>query len=158
VVLPVHGLGGGCGATTMAVNLAWELAITDRKSPPAVCLIDLDLQFGSVSTYLDMPRRDAVYELLSDTSVMDRDAFMQALLPFNDRLQVLTAPPELLPLDLIGPEDIDRIIDMARANFDYVVIDMPSTVVQWTETVLHQAHVYFACWSWTCARRRTRCA
>ena len=144
VVLPIHGLGGGCGATTMAVNLAWELAITDRKSPPAVCLIDLDLQFGSVSTYLDMPRRDAVYELLSDTSVMDRDAFMQALLPFNDRLQVLTAPPELLPLDLIGPEDIERIIDMARANFDYVVIDMPSTVVQWTETVLHQAHVYFA--------------
>ncbi len=144
VVLPIHGLGGGCGATTMAVNLAWELAITDRKSPPAVCLIDLDLQFGSVSTYLDMPRRDAVYELLSDTSVMDRDAFMQALLPFNDRLQVLTAPPELLPLDLIGPEDIERIIDMARANFDYVVIDMPSTVVQWTETVLHHAHVYFA--------------
>ena len=33
---------------------------------------------------------------------------------------------------------------MARANFDYVVIDMPSTVVQWTETVLNAAHVYFA--------------
>lgn len=144
VVLPVHGLGGGCGATTMAVNLAWELAIADRKSPPSVCLIDLDLQFGSVSTYLDMPRRDAVYELLSDTSVLDRDAFMQALLPFNDRLMVFTAPSELLPLDLIGPDDVGRIIDMARSNFDYVIIDMPSTVVQWTETVLHQAHVYFA--------------
>ncbi|MDP3860662.1 MAG: pilus assembly protein CpaE, partial [Phaeovulum sp.] len=30
------------------------------------------------------------------------------------------------------------------ANFDFVVIDMPSTVVSWTETVLSHAHVYFA--------------
>jgi pilus assembly protein CpaE len=144
VVLPVHGLAGGVGSTTMAVNLAWELATIDRKAPPSVCLIDLDLQFGSVSTYLDLPRREAIYELLSDTSVMDRDAFLQALLPFNDRLKVLTAPSDILPLDLLGPDDINRIIDMARTSFEYVVIDMPSSVVQWTESVLHQAHVYFA--------------
>ena len=30
------------------------------------------------------------------------------------------------------------------ANFDFIVIDMPSTVVQWTEAVLTRAHVYFA--------------
>jgi len=143
-VLPVHGLAGGTGATTLAVNLAWELATMDRKAPASVCLIDLDLQFGSVSTYLDLPRREQVYELLSDTAAMDRDAFLQALLPFNDRLKVLTAPADMLPLDLIGPDDITRIIDMARTSFDYVVIDMPTTVVQWTETVLHQSHVYFA--------------
>lgn len=144
VVLPVHGLGGGVGATTFAVNLAWELTIVDKKAPPRVCLLDLDLQFGSVSTYLDLPRREAVYELLSDTAVMDRDAFIQALLPFNETLQVLTAPNDMLPLDIVGSEDITRIIEMARANFDFVVVDMPSTVVQWTETVLTHAHVYFA--------------
>jgi pilus assembly protein CpaE len=33
---------------------------------------------------------------------------------------------------------------MARANFDFVVIDMPKTIVAWTETVLNAAHVYFA--------------
>jgi pilus assembly protein CpaE len=57
---------------------------------------------------------------------------------------VLTAPAEMLPLDLLAPEDVDRVISVARANFDYVIIDMPSTVVQWTEAVLSQAHVYFA--------------
>lgn len=144
VILPVHGLAGGVGATTFAVNLAWELANADRKAPPRVCLIDLDLQFGSVATYLDLPRRDAVYELLSDTGAMDRDAFLQALLPFNEILSVLTAPNDMLPLDLITGEDVGRIIDMARANFDFVVVDMPTTVVQWTESVLTQAHVYFA--------------
>ena len=144
VVLPVHGLAGGVGSTTFAVNLAWELANIEKDNPPRVCLIDLDLQFGSTSTYLDLPRRDAVLELLQDTASMDSDSFMQALLTFNEKLHVLTAPNELLPLDMIGQEDVQRIIATAASNFDYVVIDMPSTIAVWTETVLHAAHVYFA--------------
>ncbi len=144
VVLPVHGLAGGTGATTLAVNLAWELANIEKENAPRVCLLDLDLQFGTSSTYLDLPRRESVYELLSDTASMDNDSFMQALLTFGEKLHVLTAPSEVLPLDLVGPEDIDRLLETARTNFDYVVIDMPSTLVAWTETVLHQAHVYFA--------------
>ncbi len=144
VVLPVHGLGGGTGATTFAVNLAWELANIDKDEPPRVCLLDLDLQFGSASTYLDLPRREAVFELLQDTGSMDSEAFLQALLTFNEKLHVLTAPSEMLPLDIIGPEDVERLVEMARTNFDYVIIDMPSPLVQWTETVLHAAHVYFA--------------
>jgi len=144
VVLPVQGLAGGVGGTTFAVNLAWELAIVDKKAAPKVCLIDLDVQYGSCSTFLDLPRREAIYELLQDTSVMDQDAFMQALLPFNDKLQVFTAPYDMLPLDLITSEDVNRLIGMASRNFDYVVIDMPSTVVTWTEAVLNQAHVFFA--------------
>ena len=63
----VHGLAGGVGSTTMAVNLAWELATVSDKEEPSVCLLDLDLQFGTVSTYLDLPRRETVFEMLSDT-------------------------------------------------------------------------------------------
>jgi len=144
VVLPIHGLSGGTGATTVAVNLAWELANIDKHDSPRVCLLDLDLQFGSVSTYLDLPRRDAVYELLSGATSMDNDSFMQALLTFNDKLHVLTAPTDILPLDIVTAEDINKLIETARTNFDYVVVDMPSTLVAWTESVLHQAHVYFA--------------
>lgn len=142
VILPVHGLAGGVGATTFAVNLAWELA-TVQKDGPRVCLIDLDFQYGSVSTYLDLPRREAVYEMLSDTASMDSDSFIQAMLTFNDKLHVMTAPSEMLPLDIVTSEDINRVLDVARANFDFVVVDMPSTVVQWTEAVLHQAQIYF---------------
>lgn len=144
VILPVHGLAGGVGATTFAVNLAWELANVDRKQPPRVCLLDLDLQFGSVSTCLDLPRREAVLELLTQTARMDRDGFLQALLPFQEKLSVLTAPAELVPLDLVAPEDVARLVEMARSTFDYVVIDMPKPFQMWTETVLQAAHVYFA--------------
>ncbi|MBD3786450.1 MAG: AAA family ATPase [Sphingomonadales bacterium] len=149
VVLGVHGLAGGVGATTFAVNLAWELANPESSkknpvTPPRVCLLDFDFQYGSASTYLDLPRREVVFELLTDTAHMDADSFLQALLTFNDRLHVLTAPADMLPLDIVTGEDIERIIEMARANFDFVVIDMPTTVVQWTETALNAAHVYFA--------------
>ena len=143
VVLPVHGLAGGSGASTFATNLAWELASLTKESP-RVCLIDFDFQFGSVATYLDLPRKDAVFDLLTDAGSSDSDALLQAMLTFNDKLHVLTAPADMLPLDIINAEDIGRIVDMARANFDFVVIDMPKTIVAWTEAVLARAHVYFA--------------
>ncbi|TMV15145.1 AAA family ATPase [Arenibacterium halophilum] len=143
-LLVVHGLAGGCGSTTMAVNLAWELANVTKTDAPTVCLLDLDLQYGAVSTYLDLPRREAVFEMLQDTESLDEEVFGQALVSFEDKLQVLTAPADMVPLDLITPEDIQRVIDMARAHFDYVVVDMPSTLVLWSETVLQAAHVYFA--------------
>ncbi len=143
VILPVHGLAGGVGATTFAVNLAWELANVQKDNAPRVCLLDFNFQFGSVSTYLDLPRRETVYEMLSDTASLDADTFLQALLTFNDKLTVLTAPADMLPLDFVTSDDINRILDLARANFDFVVVDMPPTIVQWTEAVLNHAHLYF---------------
>lgn len=142
-VFVCHGMSGGTGSTTLAVNLAWELALLNRTDTPSVCLLDLDLQFGSASTFLDLTRREAVFEMLSDTDTMDEEIFGQSLLTFGDKLQVLTAPADMIPLDLISAEDVQRVINMARAHFDYVVIDMPSTLVQWTETVLGAAHLYF---------------
>ncbi|MEH6644816.1 AAA family ATPase [Sulfitobacter sp.] len=142
-VIVVHGLAGGTGSTTLAVNLAWELANLGKTDSPSVCLLDLDLQFGSASTYLDLPRREVVYEMLSDTEAMDEEIFGQALIGYEDKLQVLTAPSDMLPLDLLTSEDIGRVLDMARNQFDYVIIDMPSTLVQWSERVLTSAHIYF---------------
>ncbi|MDR9484130.1 MAG: AAA family ATPase [Sediminimonas sp.] len=146
VLMAVQALAGGTGATTLAVNLAWELSAMDskKKTAPRVCLLDLDLQYGSVSTYLDLPRREAVFALLSDTEAMDDESFSQALMTFEDKLQVLTAPSDLLPLDFVTPEDVARIIEVARRNYDYVIVDMPSTVVQWTEAVLQEAQLFFS--------------
>jgi pilus assembly protein CpaE len=133
VVLPIHGLSG---ASTLAANLAWELATIPGEAP-RVCLIDLDFQFGSAATYLDLPRKEAVFDFLSD-------ALLQAMLTFNGRLHILTAPYDMLPLDMLGPDEIGRILDMARAKFDFFLIDMPKTIVSWTEAVLSRAHLYFA--------------
>ncbi|CUH87607.1 helicase/secretion neighborhood CpaE-like protein [Phaeobacter sp. CECT 5382] len=143
-VIVCHGLAGGTGSTTLAVNLAWELAEMSDQKTPSVCLLDFDMQQGSVSTYLDIPRREVVMEMLSETENMDADMFGQALMPFQDKLQVLTAPSDMIPLDFISVEDVERVVEMARSHFDFVIIDMPHTLVQWSETILQMAHVYFA--------------
>jgi pilus assembly protein CpaE len=144
VILPVHGMAGGVGATTFAANLAWELCSIPETEGMRVCVIDLDLQFGSVATYLDLPRKEAVLEILTDTASVDADSLMKSMLTFNEKLHVFTAPADMLPLEVVTPEDIGRILDTAQANFDFVIVDMPSTVVAWTEAVLNRSHVYFA--------------
>ena len=144
VLLPVHGMAGGTGASTFAANLAWELATVDKTHAPRVCLMDLDFQYGSIATYLDLPRKEAIFEVLTDPGSQDSGSLLKSMQTFNEKLYVFTAPSDMLPLDIISGEDLGRLIDMMQANFDFVVIDMPSTVVQWTEAVLTRAHVYFA--------------
>ena len=144
LVLPIHGMAGGSGASTFAANLAWELANADKMNPPRVCLMDLDFQYGSIATYLDLPRKDAIFEVLTDPTNVDSDSLIKSMQTYNDKLCVFTAPAEMLPLDIISGEDLGRLIDMAVANFDFVLVDMPKTVVTWTEAVLSRAHVYFS--------------
>jgi pilus assembly protein CpaE len=140
----VQSLAGGTGATTLAVNLAWELATVDKKAAPSVCLIDFDLQFGSASTFLDLSRRETIVEMLTDTASIDGDSFRQALQTYEGKLSVFTAPAEIIPLDMIGPEDVDRILTQASELFDIIVIDMPGVIQTWTETVLNRCDIYFA--------------
>ncbi|MDZ4087229.1 MAG: AAA family ATPase [Tabrizicola sp.] len=144
VILPVHGMAGGVGATTFAANLAWELALTPDSEGMRVCVIDFDLQFGSIATYLDLPRKEAVLEILTDTASVDADSLIKSMLTFNEKLHVFTAPADMLPLEMVTPEDVGRILDTAQANFDFVIVDMPTAVVAWTEAVLTRSHVYFA--------------
>lgn len=141
-VIAVHGMSGGVGATTFAVNLAWEIANT-KGTDLRVALFDLDLQFGGVATYLDLPRRDAVYEYLADTGSADSDVLKQAMVVYADKLSVFTAPGDVLPLDLVMPEDIELTINFAREQFDIIIIDMPRTLVAWTETILINADIYY---------------
>jgi pilus assembly protein CpaE len=61
------GIAGGTAPRPSRSTSPGNSRTSTRRTPPRVCLIDLDLQFGSTSTYLDLPRREAVLELLSDT-------------------------------------------------------------------------------------------
>ena len=52
--------------------------------------------------------------MLTDTESMDQESFMQALLTYGDKLHVLTAPTDMIPLDMITPEDITRVTQPTR--------------------------------------------
>ncbi len=144
IIMPVYGVAGGVGASTFAVNLAWELSLMTKKTDKRVALLDFNFQFGSVSTYLDLPRREAIYELISDPSAIDHDSLSQALTSYKTRLAVLTAPMDALPLDIIAPEDITRLLEIAQSAYDFVVIDMPQALVHWSDDVLRMSETFFA--------------
>ncbi len=143
-VIAAYGVAGGVGASTFIVNMSWELAQLVRKQGRKVALLDFNFQYGSVATYLDVPRREAVYELVSEASTLDATGLTQALSTFQDRLHVLTAPRDALPLDIVSPSDVSAIIDLARETFDYVLIDMPQALMNWSEQVYAASDDFFA--------------
>ena len=143
MILPIYGIAGGVGASTFAVNLAWEMATYTKKTNKRVALMDLNFQYGSVSTYLDMPRREAIYDLLSDASNVDGEGLAQALSSFKSRLAVLTSPLDALPLDIVGPDDMEKLLRTAAMSYDFVIVDMPSTLVGWSDRVLQISEAMF---------------
>lgn len=144
VVLPVYGLAGGVGTSTFATNLAWELQQLVEEQDKRVCIIDLDFQFGSVSTYLDIDRTETAFEFWSDLASADTGALRQIMDKYRDKLDVLPSAPEALPLEFAGPDEIGHLIELARSTYDFVIIDVPQPLVSWSEVVLEAAHLYFA--------------
>lgn len=144
LIYPVYAAAGGVGATTFSVNLAWELALETAKAGKKVALLDFNFQYGTVATYLDLPRREAIYELLSDTSTLDEEGLGQALTTYGGKMSILTAPMDVLPLDIIGPDDVRVLLDIVRRNFDFIVVDLPQTLTHWSDLVLTESEEFFA--------------
>lgn len=143
-VITAYGVAGGVGASTFIVNLAWETCVAARKSGRTVALLDFNFQYGSIATYLDVPRREAVYELVSDASTLDQTGLVQALSTYQDSLHVLTAPRDALPLDIVSPSDVSAIVKQSREAFDYVLIDMPQALMNWSEQVYAASDIFYA--------------
>lgn len=144
VILPVYGAAGGVGASTFAVNLAWEMAISTRKDDMRVALIDLDFQFGSVATLLDLPRRDAVFNLLTEPETLASDTLAQALTSYKSVLAVLTSPPEIVPLDIVDADFVGKLLRILQARYDFIIVDLPKALTDWSATVLTDAETYFS--------------
>lgn len=132
-VIAVQPLCGGAGATTMAITLAQELAEADPKL--SICLMDLDLQFGNVSGYLNLPAEARVMETYRDPRAVDGDMFQQGLRRLRPNLRVFPAPAEILPVDALSGSDLQYLLGLAKDASDLVILDLPVTVTDWSEAV-----------------------
>jgi pilus assembly protein CpaE len=142
-VLAFSRASGGAGATTLAVNLAHALAEPRRRSRAKVCLIDLDLQFGTVALQLDLCPSRGLLELARMPERPDAAAFLSALVEHPNGLHVLTAPDAPMSLEALRPDLVAWLLALARAEFDYVVVDLPIAQTKWTATVLAQSDLIF---------------
>jgi len=144
VILPVYGAAGGVGSSTFAVNLAWEMATSTRKDDMRVALVDFDFQFGSVATLLDIPRREAVFNLLTEPETLAGDTLAQAMTSYKSVLAVLTSPPEVMPLDIVDADFIERMLRILQSRYDFIIIDLPKALTDWSAAVLTQSETYFS--------------
>src|SRR3989304_9599789 len=58
-------------------------------------------------------------------------------------LLVLTAPEVPMPMEAVSRELIDQILQIAQRQYEYVVVDMPQTLTQWTDTVFRKSRVIY---------------
>lgn len=127
---------GGSGATTIATHLADALGSSEDAKRGA-CMIDLDVQYGAAAGMMGLSPRRNLHDLLVAGERMDGSFLRAVAVEQSPHLSLIAAPDEIVPLETIETDYLLKVIDTAKAEYDYVVLDMPSNWTSWNlSTVL----------------------
>ena len=123
-VVSVFSAKGGVGKSTVAVNLATELA---SRTTQRVVLVDADLQFGDVGVMLRLRPDHGLLEAIAAGDQLD-PVLLERLLLRDSRsgLFVLPAPTDPTAGAKITPQQISNLVGHLREMGTITVIDMPS--------------------------------
>ena len=138
-VITVFSAKGGIGKTTIAVNTAVALAEKGKK----VAIVDLDLQFGDVPTFMDLEPRDTIAELLQETYSMTIDTIRSYMVMHSSGVHVLCAPKSPEYAEMISAERVQSLLSMMRSYYDFVIIDTASVLNDVTLTAIETSNRVF---------------
>lgn len=145
---------GGVGTTTLAVNTALLLAGAGHakdqlpsnngsRPPTRVLLIDLVLQFGQVATHLNLtPRYDLAGLAGDEPALADPELARAYLSAHSSGLSVLAAPSRPEADFEVSVEHVQRIIEVLRPSFDFIVVDLGSRLDPRTIWLLEEADAH----------------
>ena len=121
-ILTVFSNKGGVGTTTVATTLAVALATEHRKS---VCLVDLVLQFGSVTSFLNLEPTYTILDLVKNLKHLDPMLLEGSLVRHASGVRVLAEPFHAEDASAIKHTDVDETLTPLIQSFDFVIVDAP---------------------------------
>jgi pilus assembly protein CpaE len=125
-VVTFFGAKGGVGTTTLAVHLAIYLVLCHKKK---TLLIDNHSQLGHACIYLGIDgSRYHFQELVRNLSRLDSDLLRGYIATHSSGLEVLASPDVCGSIKTQDPDSIAQTLDFLRGEYDYVIVDGPSSL------------------------------
>jgi len=113
---------GGSGATFLATNLAWVLAVNEGKR---VALIDLNLQFGDAAMFVsDQTPASNLAMVCQQIHRLDAAFLSSAMVDVAPGFELLAAPDDPAQATEVRAEHVEAILKVARTNYDFVLVDV----------------------------------
>jgi pilus assembly protein CpaE len=135
-ILTVLSASGGCGATTIAVNIAEELALRE-KQPTLLC--DLDGAYGAVASYLGLSPRYGADHVFHYSGDIDAQLIRSTATVHSDRIHVLASPAGTNLATSGEPlrfERLEHVLDSARRAYPISIIDAPRLALDTTAALV----------------------
>lgn len=120
-VIAVFGAKGGCGASTVAVNLAMALR---EETKARVAIIDANFEFGDIGVLLNLPSTRTIADLVGEKTDIDEEVLDGTLCGHSSTVRILLAPPRPELAELIKTEHLKKIIAFMDKSFDYIIVDL----------------------------------
>lgn len=127
---------GGTGATSLAIETAASFAARANHGEPDVCLLDLDLQFGSAALALDLNDQVNLGDLIESGARRDGALLRGVMGHHKAGIDVMAPPRSVKPLTALDAGSTGEILALARAEYGSVVVDLPLAWTDWSHAVL----------------------
>ena len=130
---------GGSGVTTLACNFAVSLA---QESGQRTLLIDLNLPLGGAAINFGLKAEHTIDDAFQNFRSLDSSFLASLLEEHGSGLSLLAAPSELAPTH-VSEDAINVLLEVARQDFEYVVVDAGSKLnLQHTRLFDESATIY----------------
>ncbi|QQO20303.1 AAA family ATPase [Bradyrhizobium diazoefficiens] len=121
-VVSICGAQGGAGATSIAINLALQVAETTKAK---VALLDLHLQGGETAVMLGVRPGPGLRIALENPMRADTLFLERAAIEVNERVSLISADEELDAQLHITEAGVRHVLGLLRQRFNYVIVDVP---------------------------------
>ena len=137
---PGHTIGvlassGGCGASTIAVNLAVVLALECGRCG----LVDLKPGVGDLAALLDLKPAHTLADLCLHPDRIDEAMLEKAIAAHSSGVRLLAPPQRFEDIRMVTPAGIQKVLGLARDSFPFVVIDQEDSYHEEQVMALRQA-------------------